>query len=121
MRKGKFAYARKSVPMPIKETFQMPERLSEHTPTPTEDEEEEEDDHDSSIQFMEHQPETPPHVLLSDDDTLSLTTFLNAVMENDAIGDGPVHNDPHGHGKEVMMEAPKKKKKFSKKDLRKME
>jgi hypothetical protein len=67
---------------------------------------------------VEHQPEIPPHGLLSIDDTLSLTAILNAVMENDAMGDGSVHNDPHGHGKEVMVEAPKKKK-FSNKDLRK--
>jgi hypothetical protein len=43
MRKGKFAYARKSVSMPIKETFQIPEHLPKRTPTPTEDEDEEED------------------------------------------------------------------------------
>jgi hypothetical protein len=40
-------------------------------------------------------------------------------MENDA-GEASVHDSPHSHGKEVMVEAPKKKK-VSKKDLRKME
>jgi hypothetical protein len=63
-RKGKFAYARKSVPMPIKQIFQMPGHLPERTPTLTEDEEEGEEDHDSGVQIMEHHPETPPHVIL---------------------------------------------------------
>jgi hypothetical protein len=66
MRKGKIAYARKSVPLPIKETFQMPEHLPERTATPTEDGAE---DHDSSIQIIEYKPKTPPHVFLSDEDT----------------------------------------------------
>jgi hypothetical protein len=51
MRKGKIAYARKSVPMPIKETFQMSDHLPERIPTPTEDEA---DDHESIIQIIEH-------------------------------------------------------------------
>jgi hypothetical protein len=115
MRKGKIAYARKSVLMPIKETFQMPDHLPERTPTLTEDEAE---DHDSSIQIIEHNPKTPPHIFLSDNDTLSITVILNAVIENDA-GEGSMHDNPHGHGKEVTVEAPKKK--VSKKDLRRME
>jgi hypothetical protein len=48
---------------------------------------------------------------------LSITGILNAAMKNDA-GEGSVHDNPHGHGKEVMVEAPKKK--ISKKDLRRM-
>jgi hypothetical protein len=115
MRKGKIAYARKSVLMPIKETFQMPDHLPERTPTPTEDEAE---DHDSSIQIIEHITKMSSHVFLSDEDTLSITAILNAVMENDA-SEGSVHDSPHEHGKEVMMEAPKNK--VSKKDLRRME
>jgi hypothetical protein len=105
MRKGKIAYARKSVPMPIKETFRMHEHLPERTPTLTEDEA---DDHDSSVQIIEHKPQTPSHVFLSDEDTLSITAILNVVMETD-VGEGSVHDNPHGHGKEVMLEAPKKK------------
>jgi hypothetical protein len=123
-RKGKLAYARKSVPMPIKETFQIPPNLPERTPTPTEDEEEEEEiemgEHDSSVQIMEHHPVTPPHVILSDTDTWSLTAILNAVMETDAMGDGSVHNEPHGHGKEVAAEGSRRKR-YSKKDLKNME
>jgi hypothetical protein len=46
MRKGKIDYARKSVPMPIKETFQMSDHLPKCTPTPTEEDVE---DHDSSV------------------------------------------------------------------------
>jgi hypothetical protein len=57
-------------------------------------------------------------VFLSDEDTLSITTILNAVMENDA-GEGSVHDNPHVHGKEVMVEAPRKK--VLKKDLRRTE
>jgi hypothetical protein len=115
MMKGKIAYARKSVPMPIKETFQMPEHLPERTPTPTEDEA---DDHDSIVQIIEHKPQTSPHVFLSYEDTLSISVILNAVMETNA-GEGSVHDNPHGHHKEVMVEAPKKK--ISKKKLREME
>jgi hypothetical protein len=44
-------YARMSLLMPIKETFQMPDHLPERSPTPTEDEAE---DHDSNIQIIEH-------------------------------------------------------------------
>jgi hypothetical protein len=123
-RKGKLSYARKSVPMPIKETFQIPPNLPERTPTPTEDEEEEDEEpeveeHDSSIQIMEHHPETPPHVILSDTDTWSMTAILNAVMETDTLGEGSVHNEPVGHGKGVAAESSHRKR-YSKKDLKKM-
>jgi hypothetical protein len=101
--------------MPIKEIFHMPEHLPERTPTPIEHKAK---DHDSSVQISEHKPPTPPHVFLSDEDTLSVTTNLNTVMEIDA-SEGSVHNNPHGQGKEVTVEAPKKK--ISKKKLQDME
>jgi hypothetical protein len=54
---------------------------------------------------------------LYDVHTLSVTVILNVVMETDA-GKGFVHDNPHVRGKEVMVEAPKKK--ISKKKLREM-
>jgi hypothetical protein len=96
-RRGRFAYAKKSVPMPIRETFKMLDHIPEKYETTTEDEDEE------SVQITQHQCKTPPHVFLSDDESLSFTSFL-AVSIKDDLGDGSVHDYPQGQDprKEVM-------------------
>jgi hypothetical protein len=96
-RRGTFAYAKKRVPMPIREPFQMPDHIPERSETPTKDDKKE------SVQIVEHRLKTPPHVLLSDDESLSFTVGLAAAIKADlreeSVHDYPQEKDPR---KEVM-------------------